>query len=139
MTAINHHEVHAEESAPSRLNPVPPPRGGAGRESVPPRAAIEAIRNAVTSWDRVAIHEHRFGGIEFRLGPRELGHLHGSFADLPFPRRERDELIAAGRASPHNVLPNSGWITAPTRTAAEVAEVIELFRRNYSRATGHRR
>jgi hypothetical protein len=61
--------------------------------------------------------------------------LHGSIADLPFPRRIRDELVAAGRARPHHVLPNSGWVTAPMRTDSEVATVIELFRHNYERAT----
>jgi Family of unknown function (DUF5519) len=39
-----------------------------------PRAAIEAVRAAVASWQGVTTHDHRFGGIEFRLGRRELGH-----------------------------------------------------------------
>jgi hypothetical protein len=52
---------------------------------------------------------------------------------LPFPRRVRDELVARGRASPHHVLPQSGWVTVPMRTASEVSNVIELFRQNYER------
>src|SRR5438874_6541309 len=104
------------------------------REPLSPRDAIEAVRDVVASWDGVTTHDHRFGGIEFRVGRRELGHLHQSFADLPFPRRIRDELIAAARARPHHVLPESGWITVPMRTAAEVAAVIDLFRQNYERA-----
>ena len=103
-------------------------------ERLAPLAAIETVRNAVASWDGVTAHEHRFGGIEFRVGRRELGHLHRLFADLPFPRRVRDELIAAGRAKRHHVLPDSGWVTVPMRTASEVANVIELFRQNYGRA-----
>jgi len=98
-------------------------------------AQVELVRTEVGSWHGVTIHKHRFGGIEFRLGSRELGHLHGSIADLPFPRRIRDELVAAGRARPHHVLPNSGWVTASMRTDSEVASVIELFRHNYERAT----
>jgi hypothetical protein len=100
---------------------------------MPSRAAIETVRAAVESWEGVSTRDHRFGGIEFRLGRRELGHLHSTFADLPFPRRVRDELIAAGRARPHHVLPESGWVTAPMRTASEVANVIELFHENYAR------
>jgi len=99
-----------------------------------PHVAIETVRAAVASWQGVTSHDHRFGGIEFRVGRRELGHLHGAIADLPFPRRVRDELIAGGRARPHHVLPQSGWVTVPMRTASEVANVIELFRRNYDRA-----
>ena len=97
------------------------------------REAVAAIRAAVGSWEGVTTHDHRFGGIEFRVGRRELGHLHATIADLPFPRRVRDELIAAGRARPHHVLPQSGWVTVPMRTASEVSHAIELFRQNYSR------
>ena len=92
------------------------------------------VENEVASWEGVTTHEHRFGGIEFRVGRRELGHLHRTIADLPFPRSIRDELVAAGRALPHHILPESGWVTVPMRTADEVANVIELFRQNYERA-----
>jgi hypothetical protein len=64
---------------------------------------------------------------------RELGHLHRTIADLPFPRRIRDDLVERGRARPHHVLPESGWVTAPMRTPSEVANVIDLFRQNYDR------
>jgi hypothetical protein len=99
-------------------------------------AQIELVRTEVGSWPGVTIRAHRFGGIEFSLGRRQLGHVHGSIADLPFPRQIRDALIAAGRARPHHVLPNSGWVTAPLWTDSEVAGVIELFRHNYQRAVG---
>src|SRR5207249_6852814 len=113
--------------------------GSVGREVVAPLAAIEAVRAEVATWEGITTHEHRFGGMEFRLGRRELGHLHGSIADLPFPRRIRDELIAAGRARPHHVLPDSGWVTVPMGTVSEVASVIELFRQNYERVARARR
>src|SRR6185503_9606941 len=86
-----------------------------------PSAAAETVRASVAGWEGVATHSHRFGGIEFRLGRRELGHLHPRFADLPVPRRVRDELVAAG------------WATVPMRTDAEIANVIALFRLNYER------
>jgi len=88
----------------------------------------------VSSWNGVSIHEHRFGGVEFRVGRRELGHLHPLFADLPFPRHIRDELVASGRAKPHHVVPDSGWVTVPMRTASEAENVIGLLRQNYERA-----
>jgi Luciferase len=102
-------------------------------------AAHDAVFTEVSSWEGVTVHEHRFGGAEFRVGRRPLGHLHAAFADLPFPRSIRDELVAAGRARPHHVLPDSGWVTALMRTAAEAEAVIELFRLNYGRAVIARR
>jgi hypothetical protein len=93
------------------------------------------IAETVQSWPGVQSAPHRFGGVEFRLGRRELGHIHGDrIADLPFPRRVRDELIADGRARPHHVLPDSGWITISIRTDEQAEHAIELFRMAYERA-----
>ncbi|MGH2748050.1 MAG: luciferase family protein [Actinomycetota bacterium] len=96
--------------------------------------ALRAIEEAVLGWTGVTGHPHRFGGVEFRLGKVELGHLHGDrLADLPFPTKLRNELVQDGRARPHHVLPSSGWVSRPIRDASDVAEVIALFRLNYDR------
>lgn len=56
----------------------------------------EQIVSEVERWSGVTSAPHRFGGIEFRINHREIGHLHGDrLADLPFPTRIRDELVAA--------------------------------------------
>lgn len=101
-------------------------------------SAQQAVVREVGSWPGVSVHDHRFGGVEFRVGRRELGHLHPSFADLPFPKSVRDQLVAAGRARPHHILPDSGWVTVPMRSASEIANVIDLFRQSYERATAAR-
>ena len=91
------------------------------------------IGDQVLAWPGVEAHPHRFGGGEFRLGRRELGHLHGDrIADLPFTVARREELVAAGRARPHHVLPASGWLTVPL--GEDVTDVVALFRENYDRA-----
>lgn len=95
--------------------------------------ARDAVIREVASWKGVSVHTHRFGGVEFRVGRRELGHLHARFADLPFTRKIRDELVAASRAKPHHILPQSGWVTAPMQSPSDIAAVIELFRMNYDR------
>jgi Family of unknown function (DUF5519) len=95
-------------------------------------ARISAI---VGSWPGVEVGAHRFGGVEFHLGRRELGHLHGdSHADMAFPRRVRDELVAAGRALPHRAIPDSGWISVPIEDEEGVERALELFRMAYERA-----
>jgi Family of unknown function (DUF5519) len=97
--------------------------------------AADRIEATVRAWPGVETAPHRFGGIEFRYGRRELGHLHGDrFADLPVGRRVKDELVAAGRARPHHVLPDSGWITVPMGDEAGQATVLELLRSSYERA-----
>jgi hypothetical protein len=96
---------------------------------------VARIRSEVASWEGVSVHPHRFGGIEFRLGGRELGHLHGQrWVDLPFPRKIRDMLVETGRARPHHVLPHTGWVSRQIRTDEDVDDVVELFRLSYERA-----
>src|ERR671934_1107595 len=106
--------------------------------------AVDALVGEVGNWEGVEVAtEPRFGGPLFQLGRRQLGHLHdagerGAFADIPLPRALRDELIAEGRARPHSAMPDSGWLTVPVRTAADLAGAVEVFRLAYERATRKR-
>jgi hypothetical protein len=100
----------------------------------------DTIKRELLSWPGVTAEPHRFGGVEFQVNHHEIGHLHGSqFADLPFPLRVRNELVAAGRASPHHVLPDSGWVSFYIRGQEDVPRVLELFRLNYERLTTSRK
>jgi hypothetical protein len=96
---------------------------------------LARIRDEVASWDGVETHPHRFGGVELRLGRRELGHLHpDGIVDFPFTRGIRDMLVETGRAEPHHVLPGSGWVTRRVESKADAADAVELFRLSYERA-----
>ncbi len=102
----------------------------------------ETIAHAVLSWPETESRPHRFGGLEFRLGRREIGHVHGDYlVDIPFPRRLRDEIVAAGDAQPHHILPGSGWVSLYLRSEADTERAIRLLRRSYdlaaSRYRGH--
>jgi hypothetical protein len=94
--------------------------------------AAAAIRAAVASWPGTHDTPHRFGGTEFLIGKREIGHLHGDrLLDVPFPRAVHDELIAGGKVQPHHVMPDSGWISFWLVHAADVEEAIAILRRSY--------
>ena len=96
------------------------------------------IEREVLSWPNVTARPHRFGGVEFHVNQHEIGHLHGDrLADLPFPVRVRRELVAAGRASPHHILPDTGWVSYYMRGIDDLAGAIALFRLNYDRLTRH--
>jgi hypothetical protein len=97
-------------------------------------SAFEGIERELLSWPGVTSGPHRFGGTEFRINGREMGHMHGSsWADLPFPVGERNELVKTGRAQPHHVLPNSGWITFYIKGELDVQALLGLFRMQHKR------
>ncbi len=99
---------------------------------------LTTIEREVKGWPRVTTGDTGRGGLQFSYGQVELGHLHGSsFADLPFPKKVRNQLIDEGRASVHPPLPDSGWVRRRTETPEDVKAVIELFRMNYERAKAH--
>lgn len=95
--------------------------------------AREKITTEVTTWDGVTASPHRFGGTEYRYGEkREIGHIHGDhMVDIPFPTKVRDELIAAGRAQPHHLLGDSGWISFYINEAEDIERALELFKLSY--------
>lgn len=99
---------------------------------------IEEVRAELESWDGVESYVGARGELAFRLDRRELGHLHASTAHLPLPRRVRDELIEQGRAVPHPVMPDSGWLQTRIDTPAARADTLELFRTTYERAVAAR-
>jgi len=94
--------------------------------------AQKTITQTLTSWEGVSTAPHRFGGVEYRLGRRELGHIHGDhLVDIPFPKKVRDEIVNAGLAEPHHVLPETGWVSCHLHQEPDVEKVIALLRRSY--------
>lgn len=99
----------------------------------------QRIDRAVMAWPGVRAFPHRFGGTEYRLGTREIGHVHGdSLVDVPLTRRLRDEAIAAGHAKPHHVLPESGWVSVLMHSMEDVAAAVELLRQSFDMAVAQR-
>src|SRR6266571_4616951 len=98
--------------------------------------AQEKIVMEVTKWPGVIASPHRFGGTEFRLGRRELGHIHGDHqADIPFPMAVRNQLVADGRVECHHILAKSGWVTFRFRQPNDVQEAVKLFKLSYDLAS----
>lgn len=92
------------------------------------------ILRKVLGWPGVATRSGDFGETDFVVRGRSIGHVHGGRqADIPYPRRIRDELVAAGRTGPHHVHPDSGWTTLHIQDYSDALTAIELLRLNYDR------
>ena len=99
------------------------------------RGAQESITQAVTAWAGVTAKPHRFGGVEYVIGKREIGHIHGDhLVDIPFPKKVRDEIVASGRAQPHHILPETGWVSFYIREENDMEKAITLLHESYEMA-----
>ena len=107
----------------------PPDNGGM---SAP---ASEQITREVTSWPGVQAGPGRRGEFAFKVGQRELGHLHGDHAaHFAFPKDVWARLFAEGRVVHHPVFPGSeGPAARRIEDDADVRDVIALMRLNYDR------
>jgi hypothetical protein len=102
----------------------------------PPRTPSEQITEEVTSWPGVEAGPGRRGEFAFRVGRREIGHLHGDHAaHFSFPRHVWAELLEQGRVVHHPVFPGKpGPAARRIEDDADVRDVIRLLRLNYERA-----
>jgi hypothetical protein len=98
--------------------------------------ASEQITAEVTSWPGVQAGPGRRGEFAFRVGRKEIGHLHGDrAAHFGFPKSVWQELFDAGRIGYHPVFPGKpGWGARAIADDADVEDVIAMLRLNYERA-----
>jgi hypothetical protein len=97
--------------------------------------ASQQITDEVTSWPGVEAGPGRRGEFAFRVGRREIGHLHGEHAaHFVFPAATWAELHEQGRITEHPVFPGRvGPAARRIDGEADVREVIELMRLLYDR------
>lgn len=95
---------------------------------------IDEIENAVLSWEHTSVRPHKFGGIEFHINSREIGHIHGNgLLDVPFNRSVKEQLIAEnhGRVKEHHIFKKSGWISLYIQNSADRDLAIQVLKYSY--------
>jgi len=99
------------------------------------RPFSEQIAAEVGSWPGVEVDDGELGELAFKVGTRELGHLHGEHAaHFGFPKSVWRELHEQGRIEGHPVFPGKiGPASRRIDTEDDVRDVIELMRLNYDR------
>jgi hypothetical protein len=91
--------------------------------------AISAIEKAVNEMAGMRLGVHRLGGVGFFFRDKECSHIHGNgLLDCFVGRANRDALVGDRRASPHHVLPRSGWISFWVKDGGDVPRALDLIR-----------
>lgn len=100
--------------------------------------ASQQITDEITSWPGIEAGPGRRGEFSFRVGRREIGHLHGDHAaHFSFPKETWVELKDQGRITEHPVFPGRiGPAARRIETDTDVRDVIALMRLNYDRISG---
>ena len=100
-----------------------------------PERAGERIAREVTSWPGVTAGPGSRGELSFRLGRREIGHLHGDrVLHIGFPAGVWRELFDAGRLEHHPVFPGRpGMGQRRIVDEDDVRDVVALLRLAYDR------
>jgi len=99
------------------------------------KTASTRITEEVCSWPGVSAGPGRRGEFAFKVGHREIGHLHGDHAaHYFFAESDWLTLKEQGRISAHPVFPDRrGPAARRIENDADVNDVIELMRLNYER------
>jgi len=115
-------------ASPKCQNQVPEERGKTNTQ------ITQIIKEEILKWPGITTEPNRFGGIEFLVTKKEMGHLHGEkLADLPFQIEARNKLVASGHALSHHIYPESGWVSYWIRNPGDIPAVVELFKMQYDR------
>ena len=100
------------------------------------QTASKQITAEVTSWPGVTAGPGSRGEFSFKLGRREIGHLHGDrVMHSGFPKQVWKELFEQGRIDYHPVFPGKpGYASRLIESDADIRDVIAMLRLNYDRA-----
>jgi Family of unknown function (DUF5519) len=93
------------------------------------------ITDEVTAWPGVTADHGERGEYSFKVGRREIGHLHGDrVLHIGFPKDVWQQLFDAGRIDYHPVFPGRpGFGARALRSDEDVDDAIALLRINYDR------
>lgn len=93
---------------------------------------MSQIIKEIKTWKGVSMRTHRYGGIEFRVGNREIGHLHGGgLLDILFDKDTKDILFKNNQISEHHVFKNTGWGSFYINENSDLQEIIYLLRKSF--------
>jgi hypothetical protein len=101
------------------------------------RSASRQINDEVTTWPGVQAGVGRRGEWAFKIGRREIGHLHGDHAaHFSFPKQVWAELHEQGRITDHPVFPGRiGPAARRIENQSDIDDVLKLLRLNSDRLT----
>lgn len=93
---------------------------------------IDEIETEVLSWEGTHISTHCYGGLQFNVKNKEIGHIHSNgLMDILFKREIKMLLLKEGKVTEHHSFPKSGWISYYIYSEADKKAALELLQYSY--------
>ena len=81
---------------------------------------------------------HKYGGLQFNVDNKEIGHMHGDgLVDIHLNKKLAQIIILLGLAEDHHVLKNSGWISFPLRRNQDLNIIVKIAHLGYALRRGN--
>lgn len=92
----------------------------------------DEIEQTVLSWEGTSLKMHKYGGVQFDVKNKEIGHIHSNgLLDVLLKREIKLQLIKEGRVQDHHTFSKSGWISFYIRNEKDKKYALELLEYSY--------
>lgn len=94
---------------------------------------MSQVTHEVKSWKQISTHYHHFGGLQFNVGNKEIGHLHGNgLLDLKIPKKLKTAINQLEGIEDHHFLKKGNWISIQIQSDSTPKNMIKALRLIYS-------
>lgn len=101
---------------------------------------MDDIEAEVLEWEGTAAKIHKYGGLQFNCGRKEIGHIHSNgLLDMLLSRAIKQKLMEEGRIADHHSFKNTGWISFYIRNADDKEYALKLLKFGHERIKNGKR
>jgi len=93
---------------------------------------IDVIERTVLTWEKTSAGMHQYGGLQFNVNNREIGHIHSNgLVDVLLKKEIKEQLLKEGRVEDHHIFKRSGWVSLHIRSEQDKQLALELLEYSY--------
>jgi len=93
---------------------------------------IKKIIQMVTDWPEIEKRTHLYGGTEFVIFNKNIGHIHGNgILDLPFRHTLREKLMQRGMADLHPFANKMQWLSIRVSSIEDIVKARKMLLISY--------
>jgi hypothetical protein len=95
---------------------------------------VSKVDQTVSSWPGMKITLHKYGGFQFNVNDKEIGHMHSNgIVDILFDLKTKEQLLSESALQDHHTFKDSGWVSYYIRKKEDEKEVIRLLKLSFDR------